>query len=80
MTIMTTFDGGKGAGAVLRLTSTVTRPDGTVTTKSIEKPKKGDIIEIEGTRGEDRLEVEVLMTSGDIYKIIDQKVSYKNRN
>jgi hypothetical protein len=80
MTIMTSFDGGKGAGSVLRLTSTVTRPDGTVTTKSIEKPKVGDVIEIEGTKGNDRLEVTVMMNSGSLYKIIDQNMPYKSRN
>jgi hypothetical protein len=78
-TIMTSFDGGKGMASVLRLTSRVTRPDGTVTSKSIEKPKMGDVIEIEGTSGTDRLEVEVLATSGDTYKVIDQQVPYKSR-
>jgi hypothetical protein len=79
MTIMTSFYGGKGAGSAIRLTSTVTRPDGTVSTKSIEKPKVGDVIEIEGTKGNDRLEVEILMNSGDSYKVIDQLVPYKTR-
>jgi hypothetical protein len=80
MTIMTAFNGGKGAGSVLRLTSTVTTPEGIVTTKSIEKPKVGDVIEIEGTKGTDRLEVTVLMNSGTSYKIIDQQMPYKTRN
>jgi hypothetical protein len=37
------------------------------------------VIEIEGTRGDDRLEVDVLMTSGDTYRIIDQQIPYKSR-
>lgn len=79
MTIITHFDGGKGMISVTKLTSRVTRPDGTVTEKSLEKPKMGDTIEIEGTRGSDRLEVEVLTTSGEVYKVIDQKLQYKSR-
>jgi hypothetical protein len=80
MTIITAFNGGKGAGSVLLLTSTVTTPEGVVITKSIEKPKVGDVIEIEGTKGADRLEVTVLMNSGTSYKIIDQQMPYKTRN
>jgi hypothetical protein len=79
-TIMTHFDGGKGMSAVLKLTSTVTRPDGTVTTKSIDRPRMGDVIEIEGTGGTDRVEVTVLMNSGESFKVIDQQVRYKTRN
>lgn len=79
MTIITHFDGGKGMIGVVRLTSRVTRPDGTVTEKSLEKPGMGDTIEIEGTAGTDRLEVEVLTTSGDLYKVVDQKMQYKSR-
>jgi hypothetical protein len=80
MTIMTRFDGGKGLASVLKLTSTVTRPDGTVITRSIDKPRMGDEIDIEGTSGTDRLEVTVMMNSGESYKVIDQEMRYKTRN
>jgi len=79
MTLITKLDGGKGLISVVKLTSRVTRPDGTVTEKSLDRPKVGDVIEIEGSNGTDRLEVEVLTTSGEIYKVIDQKMLYKSR-
>lgn len=79
-TIITHFDGGKGLPSVLKLETRVTTPEGVVTTKSIERPKMGDVIEIEGTKGADRVEVEVTMNSGTVYKIIDQQVPYKTRS
>lgn len=80
MTVITHFDGGKGMASVLRLDATLTTPEGIVITKSIDKPKMGDIIEIEGTKGTDRIEVSVVMNSGDTYTVIDQKMPYKTRN
>ncbi|NMB77968.1 MAG: hypothetical protein GYA23_02595 [Methanomicrobiales archaeon] len=79
MTVITHLDGGKGLYSVLKLTSRVTQPDGTVTEKSLDRPKMGDVIEIEGSKGADRVEVIVLTTSGDEYKIIDQQLQYKSR-
>jgi len=79
-TIITHFEGGKGMGSVLRLDATLTRQDGQVVTRSIDKPKMGDIIEIEGTNGVDRIEVTVLMNSGQSFKINDQQMQYKIRN
>lgn len=79
-TIITHIDGGKGMIGVYTITSRVTQPDGTVTEKSVEKPKVGDTIEIEGSTGADRIEVIVLTTAGETYKVIDQQLVYKSRN
>jgi hypothetical protein len=58
----------------------VTFPDGTVKTDSITKPKMGDTIEILGSTGTDRVEVLMLMASGDTYRIIDQQMPYRNKD
>jgi len=79
MTIITHFDGGKGLPSVLKMESRVTKPDGSVVSKTIERPKMGDVIEIEGTNSTDRVEVYVTMNSGTVYKIIDQQMPYKTR-
>ena len=75
-TIITHFDGGKGLSAVSRIDVRVTRNDGSVVTGFI-KPMKGETLEIEGTKGTDRVEVTVTMTSGSRYKVIDQGIPYK---
>jgi hypothetical protein len=77
-TIIAHFDGGKGINFVSRIDVRVTRPDGSVVT-GILKPMMGDTLEIEGTNGDDRIEVVVTMKSGNVYKVIDQIVPYKTR-
>ena len=80
MTIMTTFNGGKGLMSVARMDVRVTKPDGTVVTQGIDKPGMGAIVEIEGTKGADRTEVIMTMKSGSVYKVYDQLVPYKTRS
>lgn len=77
-TIITTFDGGKGMSAVSKVDVRVTRADGTVVT-GVLKPLKGDTVELEGTRGTDRVEVIVTMNTGNVYTVIDQQMPYKTR-
>lgn len=77
-TIITKFDGGKGLVYTSRMDVRVTHPDGTVLTDGITKPKMGDQVEIAGTNGTDRVEVMVLMASGDTYKVIDKQMPYKS--
>jgi len=77
-TIITHFDGGKGMSQVSRIDVRVTRPDGSVVT-GIVKPEKGETLELEGTKGDDRVEVTVTMKSGVSYKVYDQLVPYKSR-
>lgn len=78
-TIITRFDGGKGLTFASRMDIRVTYPDGTVLTDGITKPKMGDTVEIMGSTGTDRVEVFMLMASGNTYKIIDRQVPYKGR-
>lgn len=77
-TIITKFDGGKGLVYTSRMDVRVTHPDGTVLTDGIAKPKMGDTVEIAGTSGTDRVEVMVLMASGETYKVIDRQMPYKS--
>jgi hypothetical protein len=79
-TIMTSLNGGKGLMSVSRMDVKVTHPDGSVVTGSIDKPRMGSIVELEGTKGSDRAEVTLTMTSGNVYKVIDQLVPYKTRS
>ena len=76
--MITHFDGGKGMSQVSRIDVKVTRPDGSVVT-GIVKPEKGETLELEGTKGADRVEVTVTMKSGVSYKVYDQLVPYKTR-
>jgi hypothetical protein len=78
-TIVTTFDGGKGMIFVSRIDARVTHPDGSVVTGTMTKPVNGATLELAGTNGTDRVEVTVTMMSGDVYKVIDQQMPYKNR-
>nr|WP_321351937.1 hypothetical protein [uncultured Methanoregula sp.] len=79
-TIMTSLNGGKGLMSVSKMDVKVTHPDGSVVTGSIDKPRMGSIVELEGTKGSDRAEVTLTMTSGNVYKVIDQLVPYKTRS
>ncbi|MFA4878066.1 MAG: hypothetical protein WC586_11700 [Methanoregula sp.] len=79
-TIMTAFNGGKGLMSVSRMDVRVTKPDGSVVTGGVDKPGMGAIVEIEGTKGNDRVEVILTMKSGSVYKVIDQLVPYKTRS
>lgn len=78
-TIMTSLNGGKGLSSVARMDVRVTKSDGTVVTDGIDKPVMGSIIEIEGTKGNDRTEVILTMKSGTVAKVYDQLVPYKSR-
>jgi hypothetical protein len=77
-TIITTFDGGKGMSAVSKIDVRVTRSDGSVVTGTL-RPLKGETLELEGTRGTDRVEVIILMNSGILYKVVDQQMPFKTR-
>ncbi len=77
-TIITTFDGGKGMSGVNKVDVRVTRADGTVVT-GVLKPMKGETVELEGTKGTDRVEVIVTMNTGNVYTVIDQQMPYKTR-
>lgn len=70
--ITTTFNGGLGLGMTECMDVTVIRSDGIVETGHVDNPVMGSYITLMGTTATDRVIVEVTMTSGDQYTIIDQ--------
>jgi hypothetical protein len=76
-TIIATFNGGKGMNLVSKIDVSVTHPDTSVVSGTLEKPVKGATLELDGTNGSDRVRVVVTMMSGDIYTIVDQPMGYK---
>ncbi|HET6581498.1 MAG TPA: hypothetical protein VFG36_06420 [Methanoregula sp.] len=79
------FQGGIGMIHVKRIDAKLTRADGSVQTATIGT-KKGDQVELDGTRGEgplrgpiDRIEVWITMDNGLIYKTNDELREYRTR-
>jgi len=76
-TIHLLFNGGTGQVVTQKIVMRVTRSDGQVIESTMNdgtrKPRQGDEIVIQGTRGNDRAEVFVT-SAGKTYKIIDQPV------
>lgn len=70
------YNGGKGEMFTQKIAMRVTRSDGQVIEQVMsdgKKPKRGDEIIVQGTRGSDRCEVYVT-SAGTTYKVIDQPV------
>ena len=69
------YNGGKGEVFVQNILMKVTRSDGQVVQQYMNdgtrKPRRGDELVIEGTRGSDQVQV-FLTSAGRTYKIIDQ--------
>ena len=78
--IIATYRGGKGTNFVHSMDVTVTRSDGQVITQSIEKPQVNSKVEIEGTRGTDRVEVFINLVNGERYRIYDQSLPFRTYN
>jgi len=72
------YNGGKGEGNVVNVLMKATLSDGRVVEKYMNdgqrKPRRGDEIIIQGTRGSDRVEVFVT-SAGRTYKVLDQQLS-----
>lgn len=71
-TITTTFNGGFGLGMTVRMDVTVIRSDGITETGYQDNPGIGSSVTLMGTTGTDRVIVDVTMTDGSQYTIIDQ--------
>lgn len=71
--ITATFRGGKGINFVSSVHVVVARSDGQVIEKTMQKPQVNDKVEIEGTRGKDRVTVYVNLVDGNRYRIYDQE-------
>jgi hypothetical protein len=77
-TIHLLYNGGKGEIFVQNVMMTVTRSDGTVEEKFLNdgtrKPRRGDELVIDGTRGVDQVAV-YLTSAGKTYKIYDKPLA-----
>ncbi len=71
-TITTTFNGGLGLGMVQTMTVTLIRSDCVMDTQTRDDPGIGTSVTQMGTTGTDRVKVDVVMTSGEPYTVIDQ--------
>ena len=83
--IPVTFQGGKGQSSTSRVRALLTRVDGT-TQEAFIGTNKGDMVELDGTRGTaglegqiDRVEVWVSLNNGKTYKIVDVLREYRSR-
>lgn len=72
------FDGGKGQYLVKSASVTVYRSDGTTETVSLGI-KKGDLVEMQGTRQTDRIVAYVSEVNGQTYKVADVLSPYRTR-
>lgn len=71
-TITTTFNGGLGLGMVQTMTVTLIRSDCVTDVQTRDNPGIGTSVTQMGTTKTDRVKVDVVMTSGDLYTVIDQ--------
>jgi glucose/arabinose dehydrogenase len=72
------FDGGKGQYLVKSAQVTLYRSDGQVITVPLGI-KKGDLVNLEGTRQTDRVVVYVSEVNGETYKVTDVLSEYRTR-
>lgn len=70
--ITTSFNGGQGLGMVDSMTVTVVRSDCIVEQQVRKKPGMGTSVTLMGTLGSDRVKVDLVMTSGEQYTVIDK--------
>ncbi len=75
--ITTNFAGGQGLGSVVVMTTTVIRSDCVVETGSANYPQIGTNISLMGTTKTDRVIVNVTMTDGTTYTVIDRDVPFQ---
>ena len=72
------FDGGKGQFLVKSVQVTLYRADGQVRTVNLGI-KKGDLVNLEGTKQTDRVVVYVSEMNGETYKVTDVLSPYRTR-
>lgn len=72
------FDGGKGQFLVKSVAVTLYRADGQVITRPLGI-KKGDLVNLEGTKQTDRVVVYVSELNGETYKVTDVLSPYRTR-
>jgi ABC-type glycerol-3-phosphate transport system substrate-binding protein len=72
------FDGGKGQALVKSASVTIYRSDGLVFTENLGI-KKGDLVEMNGTKQTDRVVAYVSEVNGQTYKVADVLSEYRTR-
>jgi hypothetical protein len=76
--IMTTFAGGKGLGMVVLMETTVTRSDCVVENAQLPNPQMGSNITLMGTTGTDLVVVNVTMTDGMTYTVVNRLLPFQS--
>ena len=74
-TITAEFRGGGGQVQVRQIDVTVVRGDGVVTTKILE-PKVGSMVTFTGTKGKDRVYIDVTLITSERFHVWDAVVDY----
>ncbi|WP_394334409.1 hypothetical protein, partial [Methanoregula sp. PtaB.Bin085] len=72
------FDGGKGQYLVKSASVTIYRSDGTMETVTLGI-KKGDLVNLRGTKQTDRVVAYVSEVNGQTYKVADVRSEYRTR-
>ena len=75
--ILTTFSGGKGLGSVVIMETTVIRSDCKVENGNVSNPQMGSSINLMGTTGTDLVVVNVTMTDGMKYTVVNKLLPFK---
>jgi hypothetical protein len=75
--ILTTFSGGKGLGSVVLMETTVIRSDCKVEKGNVSDPQMGSTINLMGTTGTDLVVVNVTMTDGMTYTVVNRLFPFK---
>jgi len=71
------FNGGPGMGLVKDNRVILTRSDGTVTEGKLNFNKQLSEVTLQGTRGTDRIQVEITLYSGEVKTIVDKLLRYR---
>ena len=71
------FNGGPGMGLVKDNRVILTRSDGTVTEGKLNFDQQLSGVTLQGTRGTDRVRVEITLYSGEVKTIVDKLLPYR---
>lgn len=75
--VMVTFNGGPGMRAISKCNVTLIRSDGEVVSGQLDTTKVGSELTLQGTRGTDRIIVDITQWTGKTYTVIDQTIGYR---
>ena len=75
--ITATFRGGAGTNSLSRISMTVTHPDGSIASGSIDHPGVGNTLTLPGSVGKDKVVIVSELPNGRKYRIFDEYMSYR---